>query len=100
MPERWINRLTIFAPQKELTKFQKSHWKERLNGRYWELQENMRTRMGWQFETESSPLQSIEALSRRWPGLVFVLFWENETKRSMGLAKAKAGKIEQFEVRY
>ena len=100
MPERWINWLTVLAPQKELRKFQKSHWERSLSGRFWELRENMRTRVGWQFETESSPVPSVEALSRRWPKLVLVLQWENETKRRMGLAKAKAGRLGQFEARY
>ncbi len=100
MPERWINTHTVFAPQKELKRFMKSRWKGRLSGRFWELRENMRTRVGWQFETESSPIPSVETLSRRWPRVVLILLWENEAKRSMGLAKARAGQLEQFEVRY
>ena len=101
MPERWINLITVFAPQKELRKFLlKSHWKRKLSGRFWELRENMRTRVGWQFETESSPILSVEALSWRWPKLVLVLQWENETKRRIGLVKARAGRLEQFTVRY
>jgi hypothetical protein len=100
MPERWINRLTVFAPQKELGKFVKSYWDRSLSARFWELRENMRTRVGWQFETESSPIPSVEALSRRWPRLVLILAWENEPRRMMGLAKARAGRLEQFEVRY
>jgi hypothetical protein len=100
MAERWINQLTVFAPQKELKKLLKSHWERSLSGRFWELLETMRTRVGWQFETESSPIPSIEALSQRWPKVVLVLQWENQTKRMMGLAKAKAGRLEQFEVRY
>lgn len=100
MPERWINQLTVFAPQKELRKFVKSRWERSLSGRFWELRENMRTRVGWQFETESSSIPSVEGLSRRWPKIVLILQWENETKRRMGLAKARAGKLEQFEVRY
>src|SRR6266404_1432951 len=100
MPERWIIRLTVFAPQKVLTRFLKSNWERSLSGRFWELRENMRTRVGWQFETQSSPILSVEALSRRWPRLVLILEWENETRRMMGLAKARAGRLEQFEVRY
>ena len=100
MPERWINQLRVFAPQKELRQFLTSHWERSLSGRFWELQENMRTRVGWQFETESSPILVVEALSRRWPKLVLILAWENETKRMLGLAKARAGRLEQFEVRY
>ena len=100
MPDRWINQLTVFAPQKQLQKFVKSHWERRLHGRFWELRENMRTRVSWQFETQSSPILSVAALSRRWPKLVLVLQWENETKRRMGLAKARAGRLEQFQVRY
>ena len=100
MPERWINQLRVFAPQKELRQFLTSHWERSLSGRFWELQENMRTRVGWRFETESSPIVSVEALSRRWPKLVLVLQWENGTKRMMGLAKARAGRLEQFAVLY
>ena len=99
MNDRWINQLTVFAPQKKLGEFLKTPWERSLSGRFWELRENMRTQVGWQFETESSPIPSVEALSRRWPKLVLVLQWENETKRMMGLAKARAGRLEQFEVR-
>jgi hypothetical protein len=100
MPERWINQLTVFAPQKQLRKFLMGHWERSLSGRFWELQENMRTRVAWQFETELSAIRSVEALSRRWPEVVLILQWENETKRMIGLSKARAGKLEQFEVRY
>ena len=100
MPERWINNLTVFAPQKELQMLLKGHWEKSLSGRFWELRENMRTRVGWQFETESSPIPHVAGLSRRWPKLVLVLQWENETKRTMGLVKGKLGRLEQFEVRY
>src|SRR5260370_36330172 len=100
MTERWINRLTVFGPEKELTRFLKGRWKNALRGRFWELLETMRIRWGFQFETESSPVQSLERLSRRWPTLVFVLEYENETKRTKGLVKAKAGVVEQYQVRY
>lgn len=100
MPERWINRLTVFAPQKELRKFLRSHWRKSLNGRFWEPHENMRTRIGWGFETELSPIASVEGLSRRWPKVGLIFSFENRTKRRMGLAKAKAGSLRQFEVRY
>src|SRR6266853_5979840 len=96
MVERWINKLTVFGSQKELTKFLKGNWKKDLGGRFWELQETMRTRFGCQFETESSPIQSLEALSRRSMRVTFVLEFENMTKRTKGLVKAKAGVIEQY----
>ena len=100
MPERWINRLTVFGTQKELTKFLKSNWKKDLRGRYWELQETMLTRFGCQFETESSPIALLQAMSRRSMRVTFVLEFENMTKRTKGLVKAKAGVIEQYQVRY
>jgi len=100
MPERWINKLTVFGTRKELSKFLKRNWKNQLRGRFWELQETMRTRFGCQFETESSPIQSLEALSRRSMRVTFVLEFENMTKRTKGLVKAKAGVIEQDQVRY
>ena len=98
-PERWINRLTVFGPNRELKKFLRSRWKKRLRGRFWLLQESLRTRFGCQFETEASPIPSLEALSRIWPHVVLILEFENETRRVIGLAKAKAGKLEQFQVR-
>src|SRR6267154_1290727 len=100
MPERWINKLTVFGTQKELAKFLSSNWKKDLRGRYWELQETMRTRFGCHFETESSPIQSLKTLSRRSMKVTFVLEFENMTKRTKGLVKAKAGVIEQYQVRY
>jgi len=100
MSERWINKLAVFATHKQLTKFLKRNWKKQLRGRFWELQETMGTRFGCHFETESSPIQSLEALSRRSMKVTFVLEFENMTKRTKGLVKAKAGVIEQYQVRY
>ena len=99
-PERWINRLTVFGTKRELKQFQKCQWQKSLRGRYWLLQETMLTRFGCLFETQCSPILSLEALSKRWPDLVLLLQWENETTRIIGLVRAKAGKLEQFQVGY
>jgi len=99
-PQRWINRFTVFGPTGQLKRFVRSQWQKSLRGRFWLLQESLRTRFGCQFETECSPIPSLKTLSERWPHLVLVLQWEKETNRTIGLAKAKAGKLEQFEVRY
>jgi len=39
-------------------------------------------------------------LSRRWPKLVFLLSYEAEAMRIMGLAKAKRGTVEAQEFTY
>jgi hypothetical protein len=100
MSERSLNRLTVLAPQKELGKVLRSRCRRNLGGRFWEWHENLRTRVVCQFETQSSPASAMQTLSRRWPKLVLILTWENQTERTMGLIKAKARKLETFQVRY
>jgi hypothetical protein len=61
-----------------------------LHTRHGGLLENSPQRLACQFETERSPLEPLRRLSRSWPRLTFLLSYEEETKRIMGLAKAKA----------
>jgi hypothetical protein len=57
------------------------------------MMENLRRRYVFVFETDEQPLETLRNLSRRWPGLVFLLDYEIESKRTKGLLKAHAGRI-------
>ena len=94
------NRLTVLGSKAQVQQFQKSHWDRDLGARHCELLENSNRRFACQFETEALPVQSLQWLSRGWPGLTLLLDYEVEESRIKGLAKAKAGQLEQHEIRY
>ena len=43
---------------------------------------------------------SVTLVSRRWPGLVFLLDYEAERQRQKGLVKAQAGLMAVFQIEY
>jgi len=69
-------RLTVLGSKRDVRRFQASAWEKSLRVRYPELQ----------------------ALSRRWVGLVLLLDFEID--RIKGLAKARAGELEHCEIGY
>ena len=71
---------------------------ELLGARYTDLIECPPGRFVCQFITEAHSLKRLQALSRRWPGLVLLL--DFESRRIKGLAKARAGELEHGEVSY
>ena len=98
---RCFNRLLVIGPGDVLARFVDSSWENRLQARYTEWMENFRTRVACQFETEAKPpLNELTRLSSRWPRLAFLLDWEVEQERTRGLAKAKAGQLEQWSTRF
>lgn len=98
MPSVCENRLTVVGSQRDLPLFKNSSWDASLQARYLELLESSPCRFVCQYETDTHHLKRLQSLSRRWPGLVFLL--DYEFRRSKGLAKAKGGKLEYAEVRY
>jgi hypothetical protein len=89
------NRLTVVGPVRQ---FQNSDWLAVLAGRYAEPLEFGRSRFTCQFETTRNPLPALRRLSRLHPGLIFLL--DYEANRIKGLAKAKAGRLTHYQVRY
>jgi hypothetical protein len=100
MPNLYSNRLTVLGSKTQVQRFQKSHWDRHLAARHGELLEDSPGRFACQFETESTSLERLRRLSRRWPNLVLLLIFESEEKRIMGLVKAKAGKLEHWQTSY
>ena len=88
------NRLTVLGAKTRLRSFLKSRWETALGAKHCELLENSPGRFSCQFETENPPFESLKSLSRRWPGLIFLLDHEDEEERIKGLAKAHAGRID------
>jgi hypothetical protein len=89
------NRLTVVG---RLRAFQNSDWLTMLNGRHVEPLEFGRNRFTCQFETTQNPLPALRRLSRLYPRLIFLLDYESD--RIKGLAKAKAGRLISFRIRY
>jgi hypothetical protein len=100
MVELCDNRLTVLGPKVQVQRFQTSNWDRGLRARHFELLENSPTRLAWQFDAERTPLDSLRRLSRRWMHLTLLLVYEVEVKRVVGLAKAKAGQLEHWEISY
>jgi len=100
MAELCHNRLSALGAQAQVRRFQQSNWDRRLRGRHCELLENSPKRFVCQFETECPPVEPLRRLSWHWPRLIFVLVYEGEANRIIGLAKAKAGQLEHWETNY
>ena len=100
MPNRCDNRLTVIGAKPEIRRFQNSSLQKILHARYPEPLEFSPCRFVCQFETADHDLQWLQHLSRRWPGLVFLLDFEITRQRINGLAKARAGELEHCEIGY
>ena len=94
------NRLTVLGSKAQVQRLQEGNWDRSLRARHSELLENSPKRFACQLETECPPLESLGRLSRRWPRLVFVLNYEVEADRIMGLVKAEAGQLEHYKISY
>ena len=92
------NRLTVTGSRALLQRFQKSAWLEYFSGRFAELLEIASTRFACQFETSTLPIPALTDLSRKHPGLIFLL--DYETEQTKGLVTAKDGVIFHSCVRY
>ena len=100
MAELCHNRLTVLGSKAQVLRFLESNWDRSLRARHCELLENSPPRYACQFETERPPLESLRRLSRHWPRVTFLLVYELEAKRIIGLARAKAGHLEHWEITY
>ena len=95
------NRLTVVGPAGDLKQFDGNvEWTAELEARHVELLENSADRRSWQFETDEPPLKFLKTLTRRWRSLTFLLEHDGEDTRIKGLAKAKAGRLENYSVTY
>ena len=97
---RTENRLTVLGSKRNVQSFRNGGWERPLRAQYCELIENSPKKFSCQFVTESPPLESLRKLSGRWAGLIFLLDYETEARRTKGLAKARAGLLEHHQIRY
>ena len=90
----------MLGPKEAVKAFRESVGTERLGARHCELLECSPGRFACQFEAEPPVMGCLSALSRRWPKLVFLLSYEAEAMRIVGLARAKRGLVEAQEFTY
>jgi hypothetical protein len=100
MPNWCHNQLTVIGPKERVKRLRDSDWAETLAIRHFELLENSPRRFASQFDTEALAIQLVERLSRQWPRLSFILHYEAEASRVMGLLKAKGGRLTHRRIRY
>jgi len=95
------NRFTVVGPAPTLKRFD-ARWTNAAipDLRYLEIMECSPGRIVLQFTTPAPALAAVTKLSRAWSSLVFLLDYEEEDKRTKGLAKAKAGRIEHYQIGY
>ena len=91
-------RLTVIGSQRDVQRFQTSPWDKILLARHGDPLQLSPRRFVCQFTTESHDLRRLQRLSRSQPGLVLLL--DYELGRTKGLAKAKAGELEHYELNY
>jgi len=94
-------RLTVVGPVPTLKRFDAKWTNKVIPGlQYLELLECSPRRIVLQFTTPALVLAAVTRLSRAWLSVVLLLDYEEEDKRIKGLAKAKAGRIEHYQIRY
>jgi len=98
MDSRCEQRLTVIGARREVRRFQSSQWESTLRVRHLDPLLLCPCRFVCQFETDDPGLKRLQALSRRWPGLVLLL--DYEVDRLKGVAKARAGALEHHEICY
>lgn len=64
------------------------------------LLEYTSTRRVWQFVTKVPALKSLRVLSRRWPRLTFLLHYDCEDRRLVGLVRARNGRLRRHRFKY
>ena len=93
------NWLTIIGPARTVARFAgNDDWAKALQARHIEWLEFSPGHHVCEFTTTGRPMEKLEKFSRSWPTLVFIL--DYECGRSMGLVKARKGKLEGCEVNY
>ena len=100
MASGWQCRLTVTGPRSQVRRFRKSQWNRLLKARHGDLLEALPGRTTWQFDSVAPLPDRLRQLSRRWPGLVFLLDYEAERQRQKGLVKAQAGLMAVFQIEY
>ncbi len=64
------------------------------------VQQHEPTRIVWQFVTKSPPLSAVRLISRRWPQLTFIVHYDCEDARIIGLVRAKNGRLRLHRFKY
>ena len=101
MNEYCQHRLLVVGPASDLKAFDRdADWTETLGATDIVLQEHSRSRRVWQFVTEAPALKSLRVISRRWPALLFLLNYDCEDCRLVGLVRAKNGRLVQRRFEY
>ena len=89
-------RLLIAGPKAELRKFDRDAVGTEIPGATdFAVLEHSATRRVWQFVTNAPALKFLRGVSRRWPFLVFLLHYDCEDQRLVGMVRAKHGRLRQ-----
>jgi len=100
MPSICMNRLTVLGSRNKVTRFVHWDWESPMGAQFLEPEELMATRRTWTFQSIAPPLDGLGKISARWSTLTFLLDYEWENKRVKGIAKARAGKLDTYQVGY
>ena len=97
----WNCRLTLIGSKRTVASLAgSSGWKKTLGARHIDWLQLSPGRHVCQFETERPPVEPLRRVSRHWARLTLLLDYGEETSRTKGLAKAKAGRVEHCEIGY
>ena len=95
------NRLLVVGPASDLKAFDRdADWTEIPGATDIALLEHTPTRLAWQFVTEALALKVLRVISRRWPRLTFLLYYDCEDHCLVGLARAKNGRLRHHRFKY
>lgn len=95
------HRLLVVGSVSDLKAFDRdADWTEIQGATDIVLQEHSPSRRVWQFVTEAPALKSIRVISRHWSHLLFILHYDCEDARIIGLVRAKNGRLRHHRFKY
>lgn len=95
------HRLLIAGPKQELKRFERAtNWSDIPGATDTSHLDRSRGRVVWTFVTVAPALEPIYELSQRWPFLTFILHYDCEDCRHIGLVRAKNGRLHKHRFKY
>jgi hypothetical protein len=100
MAEWSSSRLMVVGPKAAVKQFRNSDWIKTLQVQHVEELDWSQGLYICLLETHSAPVGELQALSRKWRNLTFLLDYHVESEHLKGLAKAKTGQLDYCQFHY
>lgn len=100
MAEWSASRLMVVGPKRTVKQFQQNRWARTLKVSHVEELEWSNGMFICLFETSHAPVEKLRVLSLQWQRLTFLLDYHVNGERLKGLARVKAGRVDECQFHY